>query len=344
MAKLENAGIRGTARNWLATYLSDRTQVVDYNSVISPKAPISYGVVQGSILGPILFLVYINDLTSLFKPNQCFLYADDTTLYFESDCATKLVSGINELLDKAYTWFNSNRVSVNHSKCKYMFFNCNQKDLPPVVLGREQLLEVQTFKFLGLIIDNRLTFKNHMESLLLRCKTSLTILSILKHLVSENCIKLVYFAFFQSIIEYCCEIFGHRSQGFFARIDRTQNKAIKIMFGSNCNVERALKSNNILRFKELVRRKTSLFMFDVYHASLPKRLQSLFVCNRDVLCRSSKFSNNFKVQSCSTHVLSTSLSLSGVRLWNSLPTEIKNTNVRHQFKNLILLFYFITLP
>ena len=111
------------------------------------------------------------------------------------------------------------------------------------------------------------------------------------------------------------------------------------MLGGNCNVERALKSNNILRFKELVRRKTSLFMFDVYHASLPKRLQSLFVCNRDVLCRSSKFSNNFKVQSCSTHVLSTSLSLSGVRLWNSLPTEIKNTNVRHcnVFSLLILL-------
>ena len=146
---------------------------------------------------------------------------------------------------------------------------------------------------------------------------------------------MVYFAYFQSIVEYACEIYGHKSIGSIAKIDAIQNKAMKIVYGKHTNVDRALLANRIPRFKDIVRTRTCLFMFDAFKHQLPPGIQSLFILNRDVAIRHSKFSLYFKTQASNCQTFSTSLLSVGIKHWNSLPCEIKQIGSRHLFKKLV---------
>ena len=165
--KLEHYVIRESVLAWFKSYLSDRKQYIHLNGVDSEMKGITCGVPQGSVLGPLLFLIYINDLPNISKKLKFYLFADDTNIYLESHDLQSLEKTMNKELEKLFEWLCINRLSLNISKTNFIIFCHANKPKTPVtiLINKEAIDEVTHVKYLGILIDSQLTFKQHIGEL-----------------------------------------------------------------------------------------------------------------------------------------------------------------------------------
>ena len=157
--KLEHYGIRGVALNWLKNYLSNRKQIVKYNSTKSESLKIKCAVPQGPVLGPLLFLIYMNDIYKCSQLLSFILFADDTNLFLSHQDINTLYNTINQALKKITTWLSTNKLSLNVNKTHFMIFKTKNKKLTQhmsIMINGEQIEQVKSTKFLGLYIDEQL--------------------------------------------------------------------------------------------------------------------------------------------------------------------------------------------
>ena len=168
--KLEYYGFRGNVLKWFTDYLYNRKKYVLYNSCKSDHTNILCGVPQGSILGPLLFILYVNDITDTSNVLEFVLFADDTTItYSHSDVMSKF-DMINSELQEVTNWFKANKLSVNASKTNYMLLGTNHKlsrldESASIILDNTTLKRVNNTKFLGVTIDENLNWTNHIETI-----------------------------------------------------------------------------------------------------------------------------------------------------------------------------------
>ena len=163
--KLYCYGIRGISYDYIKNYLSNRFQYVEIDGIASDMRQTTCGVPQGSILGPILFLLYINDLPSCSKLLKLILFADDTTIIYSANDLDTLFLTINRELILLSDWFKLNRLSLNISKTHYMIFsNRKIEQIPPSIrVGQTEINRVSCTKFLGIEIDDKLTWFHHIK-------------------------------------------------------------------------------------------------------------------------------------------------------------------------------------
>ena len=168
--KLEHYGFRGIVLNWFLSYLSIRNQYVYYNNCKSEKLDVTCGVPQGPILGPLLFILYINDIVNTSNMLQFILFADDTTILFSDKDISSKVDLINTELKEVTNWFKTNKLSVNASKTNFMIMGTTHQTSKPktnikVILDNVELSRVNKTKFLGVLIDEHLTWKDHIDAI-----------------------------------------------------------------------------------------------------------------------------------------------------------------------------------
>ena len=168
-------GIRGVAHNWISSYLSNRSQFVCYNEFHSDLLNISCGVPQGSILGPKLFILYINDLCNISRIVKYILFADDTNLFCADKNINQLVTTVSTILDKLCIWFAVNKLSLKVSKTSYMLFvNLNAQF--DITINGISISRVRVAKFLGILIDEKLNWKDHIANVKSKLSKSTAIL------------------------------------------------------------------------------------------------------------------------------------------------------------------------
>jgi len=163
--KLDHYGIRGLANEWFRSYLTGRTQFVQINSSKSDSLlEIKHGVPQGSILGPLLFSLYINDFVNCLCYGEAIMFADDTTLIFKEKDIQSLKEQINHDLSSAADWLAENKLSLNVKKTNYMFFDLARKssNLDNISIKSEPVERVKTQKFLAVIFDEKMSWKDHL--------------------------------------------------------------------------------------------------------------------------------------------------------------------------------------
>ena len=164
--KLEHYGIRGLSLKWVMNYFSNRLQFVEYNGHVSSRTNISCGVPQGSILGPLFFLLYINDINNASKILQLILFADDTNVFLSHKDADCLANILNTELNKLSIWFRANKLSLNLKKTKFMVFKPSQKrkshDIQ-LLIKDFKLDQVKETIFLGVILDENLNWKSEIS-------------------------------------------------------------------------------------------------------------------------------------------------------------------------------------
>ena len=168
LSKLEHYGIRGCALEWFRSYLSDRKQYVSANGSNSNLLSITCGVPQGSVLGPLLFLIYINDLPNASKKLNFYLFADDTNIYCESSDLSTLIKIVNRELRSVKKWLDANKLSLNIDKTSYIIFHSSSATVPSdavVKIGKKHIKRVKFVKFLGLLLDEHLSWKYHLSEL-----------------------------------------------------------------------------------------------------------------------------------------------------------------------------------
>ena len=167
LLKLEHYGIRGAALKWFESYLTDRKQFVYFNGVSSDTLSISCGVPQGSVLGPLLFLLYINDLPNISSKLSLFLFADDTNIYYESKNLEEIEKTVNAELKLLSQWLNVNRLALNVSKTNFVIFRSNKKPLNHnvvLIMNRKALEQKDHVKYLGVLMDEHLLWKYQIIS------------------------------------------------------------------------------------------------------------------------------------------------------------------------------------
>ncbi|KAI3388285.1 hypothetical protein SNEBB_000504, partial [Seison nebaliae] len=195
IGKLEMYGIRGPALNWIQSYLSQRKQCVVINGVSSEYKVIGHGVPQGSIIGPTLFLIYINDIIHASDAFFMSLFADDTSASIAGPDLNILIDEVNNELDKLSMWFIANRMAINVTKTVFMIFGpITAINLSPIMLNNVQLKKVSSVKFLGLHLDDNLSFKEHCVFIGGKLSRSIGILHRLRYILPEEVLKSLYYS------------------------------------------------------------------------------------------------------------------------------------------------------
>ena len=246
--KLEHYGIHGLATEWFKSYLSNRKQYVSINGYDSNLADVKFGVPQGSVLGPLLFLIYINDLNQALKFCKVHHFAYDTNLLHFN----KSIYRLNKYVNNKY----ANRISLNVKKTELVIFKHQRKKLDSSIkikLNLKRLYPSKSVKYLGIKIDENLNWKQHIHDITIKLNRPNSLLFIIRNYVNKYILRTTYFALFDFHINYANLIWGQNLHAV-SRIVILQKKALRIMnFQSRDSHSSPLfKSNHILKLQDKI--------------------------------------------------------------------------------------------
>lgn len=243
LTKLEHYGLRGTALNWITSYLNNRKQYVDIDGTKSDQSIIKCGVPQGSVLGPKLFLIYINDIGNVSDFLKFILFADDTTILCSHENIFRLIEILNIELEKLYHWFSANKLTLNIKKTNYILFNLNNRDSTTfnLKINGLEILQVSATKFLGITVDEKLTWKNHINNVLKKLSRASNIIFHTRKLINERTARTIYCSIYLPHLTYCAEIWGNTYMSNLTKIITSQKKAIRTIY----NVPRLVRDGEL---------------------------------------------------------------------------------------------------
>ena len=226
--KLENMGVRGIFLNLIADYLAGREQRVFYDNKISDSRNIKYGVPQGTILGPLLFAVYVNDVVNVSIELLLALYADDKSLCMSDKNPYNLIQRTNVELSKIYEWVVVNKLCLNMLKTFFIMFSKNNffGPLTPLLMGNHSVERVYHTKFLGIVLDYKLTWENHIDYLCNRLSKVCGIMYITRNFLTKEAMLSIYYGLFYSLLTYGINIWGGACLQYLDRIYLVQKKVL----------------------------------------------------------------------------------------------------------------------
>ena len=264
--KLAHYGIRGTTLTWFTSYLQNRLQYVNIDGYKSVMLPITCGVPQGSILGPILFLLYINDISSAVHSCYIILFADDTSMFMRDRNISSLIDRVNTELQALYQWLAVNKLSLNIDKTNFMIFagkkNCSLRDVNIVINGKP-IRRVNSTKFLGVYVDEYLNWNKQREVVVSKISKTCGILAKLKYLLPRSTLLLVYNSLLLPYLTYSALIWSNCSSNKLRKILVIQKKSIRhICFkSSRTHAAPLFKELELLQLPDICFLQICEFMF-----------------------------------------------------------------------------------
>ena len=231
IAKLKNIGFSAPVINWFTSYLSSRTVVTSINNITSTPKPVTVGVPQGSILGPLLFLIFINDLPQCLKHCKSILYADDTLLYYAGRTENDLQVKINEDLNSLSQWLNNNLLTLNYEKTKFMIFaNKKQSTKVDITIENKKVLQETSFNYLGVTLSSDLTWHNHINNIITKINQRLGVLRRVKEFLDLDTRCVLYTSLVLPLFDYGDTIWGDKNNSILMNsLQVLENKAAKII-------------------------------------------------------------------------------------------------------------------
>ena len=345
--KMEHYGVKGTSSLWFQNYLSNREQYVSINGIDSDVMKISCGVPQGSVLGPLLFLLYINDLPNATE-FLTLLFADDTTFQFSGVNLDLLFEKCNLELEKASIWFKSNKLTLNVKKTKFMVFSEKNTKLNlqylNLKIGDKIIDQVGTdckekhFKFVGHVLDDKFTWAGHVEHICKKLASANYAINFTKNFLPPKIRKNLYYSMFDSHLNFGNLLWGCANKKLLGKIEVLQKRCIRnvALKSYRAHTEPIFKKLEILTFSDKLAFCRSVFIHQFRNNKLPISFSGIFtdITHTDELQtrhNDYNYSNPVSYNKYLEHFPYKQMLLN----WNSLNIDLKSTADNEEFQQLL---------
>lgn len=336
LEKLEKYGITGTAKNWFADYLDNRQQITTFSGVESNPKRNDLGVPQGSILGPLLFILYVNDIKKTLKSCNLNLFADDTLITISDQDVVNAIGKINNDLEHVSMWLKTNKLKLNTSKTKAMLISNKPvvEVVPSVMIDGIHLDYVAEIKYLGIIIDNKLHFKKHIDFVVRKTAKKIGFFGRISNKLNIWSKILVYKCIIAPYFEYCATVLFLATDSDLQKMQKLQNRAMRIILHCNKRTRIAdmLEALQWLNIKQRIYFNVLLFIYKLLNNKLPLYMCRSVFYNRDVHSYGTRKIDHFRLPNFTKTSTQNNLYYKGLKLYNELPNEIKDAKNIRQFK------------
>ena len=341
--KLHHYGIRGHAHQFIKSYLTNRTQYTYINGTHSKTGDITCGVPQGSVLGPVLFLIYVNDLHR--SVNECLtrLFADDTSINIANKNADELKRIATVNFRHFANWCECNKLTINYEKTNFILFHAKNKRIPTyfdkIEIDRNIIKRVSTTKYLGIFLDEHLTWHEHIKYVHKSLLKYYGIFNKIKLFITKNIARQLYFAFVFSKIKYGIEVYGACSNEQLHRLQVVQSGLLKLLlkFNRRTDTDFLHKHIRLLKVKDIYRQQLLCFLSKCTHNRLPDAFNDYFI--QRPTAYTTRNPEDLEVTYGRTNFGLLTVKNKAARLWNSIPLELKEKASQLNFRKHIATHY-----
>ena len=338
LKKLQHYGVRGVVYNLLSSYLTGRKQFTKVMNDESDLVSILWGVPQGSVLGPLLFLIYINDLPKASSLGS-WLFADDTALAMSSSNFKDLELKFNVEVNKVQEWLLANGLSVHYvDKTKYMLMHRLYSQNDNVInfrlnMGGHEIERTEIYKYLGVTIDDKLNWKVHIQQLCSKLASVCGVLSKVRHYLDRSALMLIYNSLFESRSRYALLAWGTASNHALSKLKVLQNRAVRFITFSPFRTAMAplYSTLKILPLTELLFLQSTIFMHSLLYKNLPFALG--IYCPQPQHRYRTRYvtSKNYVLPPVSTDRSKGSIKFAGPKAWAEVPSQLKEVAFKKPF-------------
>jgi hypothetical protein len=335
--KLKRYGISGNLINWLKNYLTNRKQRVVVNGVTSDWTTLWSGVPQGSVLGPLLFLTFINDIVDTLEYSKPRLFADDTCLTINGKNKEIMVRDMNADLINIENWANTWLVDFSPAKTKAMLISnkTNRNQKLEIKFYGKNIETVLSHKHLGMTFSSDLSWNEHIEKVINSCSKYLNILKFLKYKADRKTLDCIYTSFIRSKLEYGSVLFAGAPNNLLNKLDRLELEAIRIITGATRNTSRAKIYIEYGKASLTKRRKLNVLtlFYQIHHGTTANYLIEILNSFKHTRTYNFRAALSYKNPFCKLSVYARSFFPVAIKLWNSLPFETRELPTIRSFKN-----------
>ena len=328
--KLEHYGLRGVAKHWFESYLRGRYQTVTVNNTKSSTNITSCGVPQGSVLGPILFVLYVNDFHHSSNLFDFHLFADDANLFYRHKNINILQSDVNTELNSINVWLCANKLSLNVEKSNFVLFHPSQRKISinfQLSINDKIIKQCYSVKYLGILIDSNLGWKSQIECIAKKIKRSVGVLSKLRYYVHTNILTNLYYTLIYPFLIYGMIVWGNTYPSAIQPLFVLQKKAMRIITFSEYNEHSSplFKLLNIIKIFDLVTFHIASFMYKFHHRLLPSAFDNFFtpidrIHNYNTGLASKQ---SYYLPKARTNYGLFNIRFQGTKIWNSMDENTK---------------------
>ena len=332
---------------WFKSYLSNRKQFTRVNGVDSTVEDINVDVPQGSCLGPLLFLIYINDLPQAVQKSSMSMYTDDTSLCHQSSDIAQLNEAINSDLAQVEKWLKGNKLSLNVMKTHSMLISIkpkqktleNQGESLKLKIQNKELEVVQKSKYLGVQIDNTLDWKDHIKTVSSRVSRGIGFLKHAKSFLPEETLRTMYTGIVEPYFRYCCSVWGCCGVTEINQLQKLQNRAARIVTGSSFDapVMPLIKKLGWKTIDELIAMESNIMVFKSLHELAPQYMCNLFTKTSQLTSMNLRnTATDLRLPKKNSKNGQKCFSFRGARSWNGLTAECKQASTLYSFKQCLV--------
>ncbi len=339
LRKLGAYGVDDRCVKWFRSYLTHRTQCTTIGEVSSTKRSVPVGVPQGTVLGPLLFLIYINDITECLKNTQASLFADDTMVYCSGSTRNELQENLNGDLSRIKKWLNDHRLTINAEKSQFMVIGSSQriKAFESMILriDEDELEKVTSYKYLGVIINETVNWSEHIEMIQRKVLQRLGMLRRIKHLLPQSTREVVVNTLILPLLDYGDLVWGDKSNDTLMNsLQVLQNKAAKEVLNMRSYDSSTLALQSLywrpLKFRRQFHR--SQFVYK----SIENNTVDFQFDNRsgsEVHLYNTRMKDQLRLPATNTNWGQLRTNYHFIKEWNTLPKTVTNANTKANFKS-----------